>query len=97
MNNPQLLGGALVAGGIGGLLIGRSIAKKYDYTQIDVDVVNSLMLISGGLGATAAVGSIDSERNTGLLLIPATTAVAGSLFGQKAVRGITLPKRREAQ
>jgi hypothetical protein len=94
VNNSQLLGAALVAGGIGGLLIGRSVAKKYDYTQGDVDVVNSLMLISGGLGATVAVGSIDSESNTGLLLIPAATAVAGTLFGQKAVRGIQFTKKQ---
>ena len=94
INNTNLLGGSLVAGGVAGLLIGNRVAKNYDYTPGDADAISSLMLISGGLGATVAVESIDSEENTGLLLIPAATAVAGTLFGQKAVKGVRLTKRQ---
>lgn len=94
LDNPNLFGGAVFAGGVGGLLVGNSVAKKYDYTSGDVDAISSLMIISTGIGATIAVGTIDSEENTGLLLIPAATAVAGTIFGQKSVKGVKLTKRQ---
>jgi len=92
--NPQLIGGALLAGGIGGLFVGRNVSRKYDYTQGDVDVVSSLSLISAGLGGTIAVGTIDNDGGSGLLVIPAITAVAGSIFGQKSVKGVRLNKKQ---
>lgn len=93
-NNVQLFGGAIVVGGVGGLLLGKNAAKKYDYSQGDVDVVSSLMIISAGLGATIAIGTIEENSNTGLLLIPAATAIAGTAFGQKSVKGVHLTKRQ---
>ena len=94
VNNTNLVGGSLVAGGVAGLLIGNKVANNYNYTQGDADVISSLMLISGGLGATVAVETIDSETNTGLLLIPAATAVAGTIFGQRSVKGVHITKRQ---
>lgn len=94
VNNPHLFGGAVVAGGIGGLLIGNSVAHKYDYTPGDADAISSLLLISGGLGGTISAALIESEANTGLLIIPAATAVAGTVFGQKSVQGVHLTKRQ---
>lgn len=93
-NNPNLIGVSLVAGGVAGLLIGNKVAKNYNYTPGDADVISSLMLISTGLGATVAVGTIESETNTGLLLIPAATAIAGTVFGQRSVKGVHITKRQ---
>lgn len=92
--NPHLVGGALVVGGIGGILIGKNVANKYNYTAGDTDVVSSLALISGGLGASVAIGSIDNDMNKGLLLIPAATSIAGTIFGQRSVRGLKFSKKQ---
>lgn len=92
--NPRLIGASLFVGGIGGMLLGNRAAKKYDYTQGDVDAISSLTLITAGLGGTIAIGSIDDGDNTGLLVIPAITAVAGTFFGQKAVKGVKLTKKQ---
>jgi len=93
-DNPNVIGASLLAGGIGGLIIGSKVAKKYDYTSGDVDVISSLTLITAGLGATVAVESIDSETNRGLLLIPAATAIAGTVFGQRSVKGVHITRRQ---
>ncbi|MBL7873972.1 MAG: hypothetical protein JNM78_20335 [Cyclobacteriaceae bacterium] len=93
-DNANLIGATLLAGGVGGLLIGNQVAKKYNYTSGDVDAISSLTLITTGLGFTAAVESFDSGNSAGLLLIPAATAIAGTIFGQKAVKGISLSKRQ---
>ena len=94
VENANLVGASLLAGGIAGLFIGNGVAKKYDYTSGAVDAIRSLTLISAGLGATIAVGTIESGENTGLFLIPAATAVAGTLYGQKSVKGVKLSKRQ---
>ena len=93
--NPQLIGGMLLAGGIGGMVIGNSVAKKYPYTQGDVDAISSLTLITAGLGGTVSIGTLESDAdNTGLLLVPAFTAVIGSFIGQKSVKGIQFSKKQ---
>ncbi len=93
-DNTNLIAGTLLAGGVGGLLIGNHVAKKYDYTSGDVDAISSLTLITTGLGFTAVAESFDSNESLGLLLIPAATAIAGSIWGQQSVRGINLTKRQ---
>jgi len=93
-DNLNILGASLLAGGVAGVLIGNNVAKKYDYTSGDVDVVSSLSLISAGLGATIAVETIENETNRGFLLIPAATAIAGTMFGQRSVKGVRLTRRQ---
>ncbi len=93
-DNTNLIAATILAGGVGGLLIGNQVAKKYDYTSGDVDAISSLTLITAGLGFTAAAESFDNGNSPGLLLIPAATAIAGTIWGQKAVRGIRLSKRQ---
>lgn len=93
--NLHVLGGTLLAGGVAGLLLGNNVAKKYDYTSGDVDVVSSLTLISAGLGATIPIQMLEeNESSTGFLLIPVATAVAGSLIGQKSVKGVKFTQRQ---
>ncbi len=92
--NPNLIGASLLAGGVAGLIIGNKTAKRYDYSQGDVDVISSLTWISAGLGATVAVGTIEDDINRGLILIPAATAVAGTFFGQRSVKGVHVTSRQ---
>jgi hypothetical protein len=93
-DNLNLVGASLFAGGVTGLIIGNSVAKKYDYTVGDVDIISSLTWISTGLGLTAAIETIEQEENLGLLLIPAGTAIAGTLLGQRSVKGVYLTKKQ---
>lgn len=93
-DNLNLVGTSILAGGVAGLIIGNNVAKKYDYTVGDVDIISSLTWITTGLGFTAAVEAIEDEVNMGLLLIPAGTAIAGTVWGQKAVKGVYLTKKQ---
>lgn len=92
--NPQLLGGSLVAGGVAGLLVGNKVAKNYNYSPGDVDVISSLTLFSAGLGVSIAAETIESESSTGLILIPVATTIAGALYGQRSVKGVHFTKRQ---
>jgi len=94
VDNSNLYGVSLLAGGISGLFIGNSVSKKYSYTLGDVNVIGSFTLISTGLGATLAAASIDSGETSGLLLIPAATAMAGTIIGQRMVKGVQLTRRQ---
>lgn len=93
-DNANLAGASLVAGGITGLIIGNSVAKKYDYTVGDTDIISSLTWISTGIGFTGAAEVIDDDENLGLLLIPAATAIAGTVLGQRSVKGVYLTKKQ---
>jgi hypothetical protein len=93
-DNANLIGATLLAGGVGGLLIGNRVAKKYNYTSGDVNAVSSLTLITTGLGFTVAAESVSNDNSAGLLLIPAATAIAGTIWSQKSVRGVSLTKRQ---
>lgn len=93
-DNLNLLGASLLAGGAAGLVIGNKVTKNYEYTSGDVDVVSSLTLITAGLGATIAVETIENETNRGFLLIPAATAIAGTIFGQRSVKGVHITRRQ---
>ncbi len=93
-DNANLIGVSLLAGGVGGLLIGKGQANKYDYSSGDVNAISSLSLIAAGLGfAVISEMSFDSDPNA-LLLIPAATAIAGTVLGQRSVRGVHLTKRQ---
>lgn len=91
-DDSHAIGAGLLASGIGGLIIGNSVAKKYDYSQGDTDVISTLTLIGTGLGLAVAVESINSNDNTGIFLLPAVTAIAGTMLGQKSVKGIHFTK-----
>lgn len=93
-DNANLAGASLVAGGITGLIIGNSVAKKYDYTVGDTDIISSLTWISTGIGFTGAAEVIDDDENLGLLLIPAATSIAGTVLGQQSVKGVYLTKKQ---
>lgn len=91
VDDGHAIGAGLFASGITGLVIGNHVARKYNYTQGDIESISSLTLITGALGVAIVAEAIDSE-NSGLFLLPAATAIAGTAFGQKAVRGIYLSK-----
>lgn len=93
-DNANLAGASLLAGGITGLIIGNSVAKKYDYTVGDTDIISSLTWISTGIGFTGAAEVLDDDENLGLLLIPAATAIAGTVLGQRSVKGVYLTKKQ---
>jgi hypothetical protein len=95
-DNANLAGFSLLAGGAAGLLIGHGTSKKYDYTRGDVESISSLTLITTGLGFALMAESLENSNDGSgaLLLIPAAATVLGSLWGQKAVKGIYLTKRQ---
>lgn len=88
--NANLLGAAVLGGGIAGLALGKRAALKYDYTLGDVSSISSLTNISALLGF-AFIGNSDS--NTAVLL-PMAATIAASAFGQKAVRGAHLTDKQ---
>lgn len=93
-SNPAL-GFSLLGGGIAGIAIGNGVAKAYDYSRGDVDVVSSLTWISTGLGFAAVSALVDdNESSNGLILIPALGSIAGTVFGQKMVRGVHLTHKQ---
>lgn len=95
VDQPNLIGAALLGGGIGGLLIGSKQAKKYDYSSGDVDAISSLTWITTGIGMTIAAESVvNNNENYGLLLIPASTAILGTMWGQRSVRNVHLTKKQ---
>jgi len=88
-------GASLLAGGVAGLIIGNSVAKKYDYSSGDVDAIKSMTWLYTGLGFTLVAGTIDNNSsNNSYALIPAATAIAGTVVGQRMVRGVHLTKRQ---
>jgi hypothetical protein len=94
-DDAQLTGAALLAGGISGLFIGNAAAKKYDYSRGDVDVINSLSIISTGLGLTAVIQALNNSNDqTGLILLPSAASIAGTIWAQRSVRGAHLTDRQ---
>ncbi|MDZ7608320.1 MAG: hypothetical protein U5K79_22675 [Cyclobacteriaceae bacterium] len=92
--NTNLTGVSALAGGIGGLILGHKVAKRYDYSQGDADVISSLTWITTGLGGTLAVTSLAEDTNRGLILIPVASAIAGSVFGHRSVKGVHFNSRQ---
>lgn len=94
--NANLVGVGLLAGAGAGLLVGNKASKAYDYTQGDVNVISSLSLISTGLGFALISDAVinGSNPSNALILVPAATAVTGTLLGQRMVRGVHLTKRQ---
>jgi hypothetical protein len=95
-DNPNLIGVGLLAGSAVGLALGNKASRQYDYTQGDVNVISSLSLISTGLGFALVSDALinGSNPSDALILIPAATAVAGTLWGQRSVKNVYLTKRQ---
>jgi len=95
-DNLNLIGAGLLAGGVGGLFVGNTMANKYDYSRGDVDALSSLGVISTGLGFAVIANALDTnpEISNAIFLVPASTAVAGTLIGQRQVKNVHLTKRQ---
>lgn len=96
-DNANIAGASALVGGIGGLYLANRAAKKYDYTIGDVYAVRSLTWIYAGMGfALAGQLAEGGDRNRELFLLPAATAVTGTILGQHIVKGVNLSVRQGA-
>lgn len=95
-NNINLVGLGLLAGGVSGILVGNKVANAYDYSRGDVDALSSLGVISTGLGFAIISNALETsnEVSGALWLVPASTAVAGTLIGQRMVKNVYLTKKQ---
>ena len=95
-DNANLIGVGLLAGGIGGIMVGNKVANKYDYTRGDVDAVSSLGVISTGLGFAVIANALENNTDVSgaIWLVPASTALAGTLIGQRMVKNVHLTKKQ---
>ena len=91
-SDTHAIGAGLLAGGVVGLVIGHNVAKKYDYSQGDADVISALSIVSAGFGFAVVAESINANDNPGVFILPAVTAIAGTMLGQKSVKGIHFTK-----
>ncbi len=96
VDNANLIGAGLLAGGVGGLVIGSKVASKYDYSRGDVDAISSLGVISSGLGFSVIANVLENSADVSnaIFLVPASFAVAGTLIGQRQVKNIHLTKKQ---
>jgi len=94
VDNANLAGASLLAGGAAGLLIGHKVSKRYDYTRGDVDAISSLSVISTGLGFALMIESFEDNGSSSLFLIPAAGTTLGTVLGQKQVKGAHLTKKQ---
>jgi len=95
-DNAHLVGAGLLAGGVGGLFAGKGAAGRYNYTRGDVDALSSLSLISAGLGVAVIVDALENNPNVSdaIILVPSSFAVAGTIIGQRMVRGAYLTNKQ---
>lgn len=95
-DDPHLIGLGLLAGGIGGIWAGNKAAARYDYTRGDVDALSSLGVISTGLGFAIIINTFETNTEVpgAIWLVPASTAVAGTLIGQRMVKNVHLSKKQ---
>ncbi len=95
VDNANLYGLTFLGGGVAGLLIGNKVSKKYEYSQGDVAAITSLTAISVGMGFTFVTEALNNSNDpTALILIPATTALLGTVIGQKTVKGVHLTSKQ---
>ncbi len=95
IDNPNIYGLALLGGGVTGLIMGNKVSKKYEYSQGDVDAINSFTIISVGLGITLVAEALENNGdNNALILIPAATSIIGTVMSQRAVKGAHLSNKQ---
>ena len=94
--NANLIGLGLLAGGVSGIIVGGKVANKYDYSRGDVDALSALGVISPGVGFAVIANALanKSEVSGAVWLVPAATAVAGPLIGQRQVKNVHLTKKQ---
>ncbi|MCH6232927.1 hypothetical protein [Cognataquiflexum rubidum] len=92
--NSNLYGAALLAGGVGGILVANKVSKKYDYTKGDIDNVSAMTLAATGIGFAIAAETLNDDASGAAVLIPVAGTVIGTILAQKAVKGVYLNKRQ---
>ncbi|WP_113924356.1 hypothetical protein [Cognataquiflexum aquatile] len=92
--NSNLYGAALLAGGVGGILVANNVSRKYDYTKGDVNNISAMSLATTGIGFAIAAEVLQDDISGAVILIPAAGTVLGTILGQKAVKGVYLNKKQ---
>lgn len=93
--SSNLAGLSLLGGGVAGLLIANKAYGNYDYSRGDVSAVTSLSLIATGLGFSFVINALENENGSrGLFLVPAASAIAGTLIAQRRVKGLYLTRKQ---
>jgi hypothetical protein len=93
--SPNLAGISLLGGGVVGLLAANKAYGNYDYSRGDVSAITSLSLISTGVGLSLVISALENENGSrGLVLVPAASAIAGTLIAQRRVKGLYLTKKQ---
>jgi len=91
-DNPRLeaLGG--MVGGFSGYLLANRVANRNNYTRGDVTSIQTLTLLNTELG----LGIMSDIESTGdaKILIPAATAMAGTLIGQAWMKNAALTNQQ---
>ena len=94
VDNANLTGAFLLGGGVAGLFLGDRVARRYDYTGGDANMVSTLGVISVGLGFTAVISALEQDDSEALFIVPALAAFGGTLLGQSAVRDVRLTRQQ---
>lgn len=92
--NAQVYGASVLAGSAAGLIIGHRQAQKYPYTKGDLDNVSTLTVAATGLSLAVVAETLDEDPSSAVILIPAAASVLGTIWGQKAVKGVYLSNRQ---
>lgn len=92
--STRSIGVTLLTGGVAGMAIGNRVGKRYAYTGGDVQVISSLSLVSTGLGFAAVAEAIDENNSNALILLPAAGSIAGTILGQRMIKGVYLTRRQ---
>jgi hypothetical protein len=94
VENANIYGASLLAGGAAGFALGNKASQNYAYTKGDVFNVAALSVISTGLGFAIAAEVLENDFSNAILLIPAAGTVLGTYFGQKSVKGVYLTNKQ---
>jgi hypothetical protein len=95
VENPHVFGAGLLAGGIGGLIVGNKFSQKYPYTRGDVDNITTLSVASTGIGLAVMSEILRNDNVDGAaLLLPMAGTVFGTYLGQRSVKGVNLTNKQ---
>lgn len=94
VENTNIYGASLLAGGAAGLALGNKASRNYAYTKGDVYNVGALSVISTGLGFAIAVEALQDDTSNAIVLIPAAGTVLGTYLGQRSVKGVYLSNKQ---
>jgi hypothetical protein len=96
VEDVRVVGLAILAGGAGGYLIADRVAQKYDFTPGDITATKSLIVTNTllGIGIMSDVLSNSEGSGTGILLVPAATALGGTLLSHYWLRDAHLTSQQ---